>query len=127
MSDRKSLTHYIVQTASAQMPGKCRGHYRRVAVLEVHYDLTRVSQISDRARGCVRIVQTWERLSVGRTMKSAYQRALVEAETLAGALNAGLPKTLAFAVADRAVDLYSDGIFSLPESLEIAVRREGAR
>jgi hypothetical protein len=45
--------------------------------------------ISPRARGVVRIVQTWERLHVGITERGAYQRALVEARALAERLNSG--------------------------------------
>lgn len=80
-------THYIVQTAAAKMPSRCKGTYRRVAVLEVAQGLGFVSMISERARGCVRVVQTWEKRNVGVTEKSAYRRALKEARTLATALN----------------------------------------
>lgn len=80
-------THFIVQSASAAMPSSCWGTYRRVAVLEVDADRTCVAMISERARGCRRIVATWERCHVGRTERCAYERALVEAYDLASELN----------------------------------------
>jgi hypothetical protein len=82
------MTHYIVQTAAAQMPSSNRfGRYRRVAVLEVEMPLEQVAMISERAQGCVRVVMTWERLNVGLTQRSAYYRALAVAENMAERLN----------------------------------------
>jgi predicted secreted protein len=82
------MSHYIVQTSAARMPGSCWGQYRRVAVLEVEDGLTRAAMISSRARGVRSVVQTWERCHVGTTSRGAYQRALAEAEALAARLNA---------------------------------------
>lgn len=78
---------YIVQTASAKMPGSCWGTYRHVAVMEVEPG-TVPAMISTRARGVRRIVQTWERRNVGTTDRCAYQRAGAEAYRLADQLNA---------------------------------------
>lgn len=75
-------TEYIVQTASAKMPSSCRGTYARVAVIEVDAGVKRVSMISPRAKGVVRIVATWERRSVGKTKNCAFQRALRAAEMM---------------------------------------------
>lgn len=91
-------THYIVQTAAANMPNSCWGTYRRVAVLEVDADYDAVSMISERARGCVRVVETWERCNVGTTARCAYWRAQDAAYGLATELNAAAaqePATLA--------------------------------
>lgn len=85
-----SNTHFIVQTAAANMPTSCWGTYRRVAVLEVDRPLKEVSMISERAKGCVRVVETWERLNVGTTDRCAYAKALAAAEALAAELNAPL-------------------------------------
>jgi hypothetical protein len=82
-----SKTHYIVQTAAANMPNSCWGRYGRVAVLEVDSGLDSVSMISARARGCRRVVETWERRHIGSTDRSAFFRALAEAEALAAELN----------------------------------------
>jgi hypothetical protein len=81
---------YIVQTASAKMPTSVKAPYRRVAVLEVEPGITRVALISERARGVVRIVQTWERCHAGRRFSpnTAYAKALREAEAQATTLNA---------------------------------------
>lgn len=85
---------FIVQTASAKMPNSVRSPYRRVAVIETKPGVQRVAMISPRARGVVRIVQTWERLNVGRphSTRSAYAVALREAETLAVRLNEADPR-----------------------------------
>jgi len=80
-------THYIVQTASENMPSSCWGRYGRVAVLEVDAHLDSVSMISERARGCRRVVEEWNRCNIGKTMNSAYYRAIDEAEELADRLN----------------------------------------
>jgi len=87
-------TAFIIQTAAAAIR-TCWGVYRRVAVLEVEVDAegepVGVAMISERARGVVRIVETWEACNVGKVHRRggagrcAYSRALVEAEaTLAG-------------------------------------------
>ena len=91
-------TTHVVLTAAAQMPGSCWGVYRRVAVAEVEIDAegepVSPKMISKRARGLVRLVEVWEALNVGKVHRRggegrcAYTRALAEAETLAGELNA---------------------------------------
>jgi hypothetical protein len=85
---RPGITHYIVQCASARCPAKF-GTYRRVAVLEVSKGFKTVSMISERARGVTRIVQTWERVNVGKTKACAYERAYAEAKELCEELNRG--------------------------------------
>jgi len=80
-------TEYIVKTSAAKMPRSCWGRYVRVAVLEVEAG-TEPAMISERARGVVRIVETWERLSVGKTNRCAAARAVAEAEALAARLGA---------------------------------------
>ena len=82
------MSQFIIQTAAAYMPSTCKGRYRRVAVLEVAEGLDRVSMISRRARGVVRVVRTWEKRNVGLTAKCAYQKALAEAQTLKSHLEA---------------------------------------
>jgi predicted secreted protein len=83
---------YIVQTASAKMPSSCRGKYIRVAVLEVDDGIERASMISRAARGVRRVVQTWERCSVGKTARSASAQAIAEAQSLASELNAAIAR-----------------------------------
>ena len=80
------MDRFIVMTASAKMPSSSRGIYRRVAVVETD-GVTEPKMISQRARGCVRIVETWERCHVGKTERSAYARALKAATALAADLN----------------------------------------
>jgi len=81
------MTHFIVQTACAQMPSSVKATYRRVAVLEVREGTARASMISERSRDVLQIVETWERLHVGTTARCAYERALAEAEKMAARLN----------------------------------------
>lgn len=83
-------TRFIVQEAAAAMPSSCWGQYKRVAVLEIEADWPEdtVSMISERARGVVRVVRTWEKLRVGTTERSCYIQARREAGALAAYLNA---------------------------------------
>lgn len=81
-------THYIVQAAATTPAANCWGTYKRIAVLEVEAGLTHVAMISPRARGCVRVVATWEKLNVGTTDRCAYRVALKEAREMAEQLNA---------------------------------------
>ncbi len=80
------MSRYIVKTAAARMPASCWGKYRRVAVLEVEPG-AEPRMISARARGVVRVVETWDALNVGTSDRCAYRRALAEAEALAANLN----------------------------------------
>jgi hypothetical protein len=77
---------YVVCTSQAKMPQSCWGKYRRVAVIETTDGIV-PKMISERARGVVRIVETWERLHVGGD-RSAYAVAMREAADLADRLNA---------------------------------------
>jgi len=80
------ITHYIVRVSSDRVP--CKGRYERIAVLEVTADLDSVPMISERARGVVRIVRTWERQHVGKTSRSAASRAYSAALDLVDDLTA---------------------------------------
>ena len=79
---------YIVMTAAAKMPASVHAPYRRVAVVAVESPNTAPKMISDRARGAVAVVCTWERCNVGKGVRSAYARALHEANAMAAELNA---------------------------------------
>lgn len=80
---------YIVMHRCAKMPSSVRSKYRRVAVVEISDDMTREpAMISERAKGVIRIVQTWERLHAGtRGGNTAFDRALRDAEELARRLD----------------------------------------
>jgi hypothetical protein len=78
------MTRFIVMTAAANMPSSCKGTYRRVAVVETNLpEGEKPKFIGDRAKGLVRIVETWERLNCGTSPRCAYAKALVEAEAMA--------------------------------------------
>jgi hypothetical protein len=79
---------YIVMSSAAKMPGSCKGVYKRVAVMEVEPG-AEPKMISERAKGVIRVVQTWENLNVGKTDKCAYSRALRVAEMMAKRLTDG--------------------------------------
>lgn len=84
------MSRYIVMTASAKVPSswKWKSERRRVAVVETDLPAPLMpAMISDRARGVVRIVETWERCHVGKTERSEFSRAYAEAEKLAEKLN----------------------------------------
>jgi len=77
-------------TATAKMPTTCKGRYRRVAVCLVADPQNPPAMISDRARGMVEIVRTYERLHAGTSGgNTAYARAMAEAAEYAATLNAG--------------------------------------
>lgn len=86
---KNTTTHFVVQTAAARQPGSWKWTHprRRVAVLEIDTDIGSVSMISSRARGCHRVVKTWELCYVGSTDRCQYGRALAEARELADQLN----------------------------------------
>lgn len=81
-------THFIVQTAAAFMPSSCWGKYGKVAILEVEEGIDSVKMISARARGVVRVVRVYDRLSKGKTDRCAFNRALIACQAEAAALNA---------------------------------------
>ena len=63
-------THLVVMSAAAQMPNRCKGVYRRVAIVEC--DVGSIpAMISERARGVRRVVATWEKCHAGRDWRSA--------------------------------------------------------
>lgn len=82
---------FQVMTSTAKMPTSCWGRYRNVAIVET-VDNTYPSMISERARGVIRIVKHYGPHHVGATDRSAYQRALKEAQEAAAALNAAQHK-----------------------------------
>lgn len=79
------MSHFIVSVKCAKMAG---GKYARIAVLEVENGVEEVKMISSRARGVIRIVETWERVHVGATSACAFQRALNAAKDICAQLNA---------------------------------------
>ena len=88
------MTEFVLMTASANMPKSCWGIYRRVAVLEIDPSKLRDGDtlprmISERARGVVRVVKTWEACNVGKTSRCAYRQALADASELIADLESG--------------------------------------
>jgi len=84
---------YEVLTASTTPSARCKGTYRRVAVVLVNWytlpaDREIPSSISDRARGVEDVYATWENCHVGKTDKSAYYVALEKARRVAERMNA---------------------------------------
>lgn len=70
------------------MPSKCRGQYDRVAVMLMEEGAPAPTMISDRARGCLKIVRVWEKCYSGGE-RSASQRAQRDAKALADQINSG--------------------------------------
>jgi hypothetical protein len=82
-------TRYIVMRRAAKMPSSIKAPYARVGVVETDLQEGEPKMLSDRARGVVRIVRTWERLHA-RGVNTALARAIKEANTLAAQLNGAL-------------------------------------
>jgi len=87
-----STTTFIVMEAAACMPNSCWGRYRRIAVVEIDpaklpEGRTTPTMISDRSRGVVRVVATWERCHDGITERCAAGRARGSARAMVAELN----------------------------------------
>ena len=83
---KKMDTEYIVQVSAARMPQSCWGRYVRIAVMEVQLGC-RPAMISERAKGVIRVVETWEKMFIGKTDRCAARVAQAEAEAMAQRLN----------------------------------------
>jgi hypothetical protein len=90
---------WIVMTSSAAMPSSCKGTYRNVALVQLTQEYAangwEPKMISSRARGVLRIGQIWTRLSVGKSLRAAYNARLDWAEKEAVKLNNSHPDALA--------------------------------
>lgn len=80
-------TKYVVVTSQECMPASCWGKYGRVAVMEMEETAPFPKMISPRARGCVRVVSTWNKRFWGASNRCALCRAQAEARRLAAELN----------------------------------------
>jgi hypothetical protein len=75
---------YMVLTASTTPASSCRGTYARVGLVELEPGFVgRPKMISERARGVLQVVETWENCNVGKTDRCAFSRAKIEAEEMA--------------------------------------------
>jgi len=85
-------TRYMLLDKSAKMPSKCKGQYRRLAIVELNpaaimaarlagQQITEL-RIDPRDKRILRIIATWERLNVGITDRCAYGRALADAKAM---------------------------------------------
>lgn len=81
---------FVALSRAARMPRSCWGRYLRVAVVAVNRDVLPEGEprmISRRSRGVEWVVETWERVRVGKTAGCAAARAMQEAQALARELN----------------------------------------
>lgn len=83
-----TVPRFLVMTASTQAPRSAKRPYRRVALVETDGSGIWPKMISSHARGIKRVVETWEKLSVGSTSRCAYQQALAAANEMAQKLTA---------------------------------------
>lgn len=85
------MARHIVMTASAKMPSRCKGRYGKVAVVQLdqHYTAKnlRPKFIGDRAKGILRVVWQSGPQNMGSTERSAFWRAVRNAERYAEELN----------------------------------------
>ena len=75
---------YTLLTAGAKMPSSCMGIYKRIGIVE-HDENHTPTQIRDTKKQ--RIIETWEKLSVGKTERCAFQIALKDAQKKLEKLN----------------------------------------
>lgn len=87
-NEREAGTTYYVLISAACMPANCWGRYSRIGLIEVEPGGTCPKIIRDTRTA--RVVRTWERLHTGKTDRDALSRALVEAEAMKCALEAGV-------------------------------------
>ena len=81
-------SRYIVKVSAANMPNSCWGRYVRVGVVELEPGFEgEPTQLSSRAKGVRRVVETWERQHMGSTDRCSAARAIAAAEELAARLN----------------------------------------
>ena len=81
---------FYVLDKAAKMPSSCKwGGYRKVAVVEAAVPGECPVTIDARRADVARVVCVWDRLSGGRSdgTRTAYARALAEAEKMAARLN----------------------------------------
>ena len=72
---------------STDTPRGGYGNYAKIGLLEVEPGTTHVSMISERAKGVIRVVETWPGLFRGKTDACAFSVALEEAKILCDRLN----------------------------------------
>lgn len=99
---------HLVMVRAAPMPRNCFGRYVRVGValvdpLGLPTGRRQPTMLSERARGVVRVEQTWERCHSGKGVRDAASAAIREARELAALLDAGLEPDLGADACDREV------------------------
>ena len=72
---------------STDTPRGGYGSYHKIGLVEVEPGTTHVSMISERAKGVIRVVETWPGLYRGKTDACAFSVALEEARLLCDKLN----------------------------------------
>ena len=83
----------IVVTKSASMPSSCKGHYRKVYVVDLSPDAAALGYIPPQVRQggkhIISIVRDLGPHNVGKTDRCAFARAVKEAEQIASEYNTG--------------------------------------
>ncbi len=77
MLHEKTETHAVISSADS-IPGDW-GSYRRIGLVELDGSGKTPCMISARARGCKRVIQTWDRLNNGKTENCKFQKTLAYA------------------------------------------------
>lgn len=80
------MVEYVVKASAAKMPNTCKGIYKRIGLMKVEKGVT-PTMISTHSKGVIEVVETWEKLNVGKTEKCAFAKALKEANVKAKELN----------------------------------------
>ena len=74
MLHEKTETHAVISSADS-IPGNW-GSYRRIGLVELDGSGITPCMISARAKGCKRVIQTWDRLNDGKTESCRFQKTL---------------------------------------------------
>lgn len=79
------VNRFIVMTAAAKMPSKCKGRYGKIAVVETSGQMPK--QMHPKHKSVKRIIEVWDRRHIGKTERSEFQKCLKEANDLCETLN----------------------------------------
>ena len=85
MLHEKTETHAVISSADS-IPGDW-GSYRRIGLVELDESGKIPCMISARARGCRRVVRTWDRLNNGKTENCKFRKTLAHALELLSEMN----------------------------------------
>jgi hypothetical protein len=79
-----NLYDFIIKESCAQMPGSCKygsGEYIKIGLMQMEQGV-KPSMISDRAKGCIKVLAVWDRVHDGTTERCESYRIRQQANSL---------------------------------------------